>query len=192
MLAITTTFSYQKARAEYIYRDKTARELNYPLDGVVRGLRLIKTNSNTYQLLSDLKTAIDKTGGRDYAIIPGMAACWVKSLKVNPLSVDWVQHGALYNQRLYDRVIKELRASRGRIIVIVEKINIRLLAEGFVDAPNSDYYVVAKFVRTNFTRQERPDSLICINNKNGSCYLFFARRLLYGTARSTHHIEASA
>lgn len=152
LLAIISLAAFGIARENYIYREQSASNLNQNLDGVLPGARLIKTNGNTYNFLIDLKDAKDiaKSEGKNYCIIPDVAANWVRSSQCNPLSIDWPQSTELGKQELTDRVIRDMEAYRGRTIIIVQKYEAYSLASGFI--PLSDSYIVVHFVRSNFSK----------------------------------------
>lgn len=149
---IIVTFSFITARHNFIYREKSKSYLTQPIDGLLPGGKLIKTNINTYEFLGDLKNAINIAGYYDmsYAIIPDLAGYWVKSTQVNPLPIDWAQGTELNQQELVDRVIRSLKNQRGDIIILVQKVNASTLAAGFVPIPDNDYFAIVRYVRTNF------------------------------------------
>ena len=151
-VATLTMFCWRITREKYIYRERPAHDLTYSIDGLIPGAKLIRTNSNTYEFLVDLRLAIDRTGGRDYTIIPGSGCYWVKSIQENPLSIDCVQGIELSNQALFDRVVADLDAYRCKMIVLVEKVDTAELDKGFIPLPNISFYAVAQYVRKNFTK----------------------------------------
>ena len=86
---------------------------------------------------NDLQVAknIAKKEGKVYCIIPDVAANWVISSQTNPLSIDWPQNSELGRQELVDRIIEDLEAHRGGLIVIVQKYQASSLASGFTPLP---------------------------------------------------------
>ena len=144
--------SFFVARLKYPYRDKPAWELNSGLGGVLKGANLIRTNSVTYEFFEDLKSAIDKANGKIYAIIPDLAAYWVKSEQVNPLRVDWVSPVEIGNKAAMDNFTKGLKYRRGDIIFIVGKFDIRSLAYGLEPISDTERYEVVYYIRTNFAK----------------------------------------
>jgi len=146
------------ARPYYIYREQPSSELTKSLDGVLPGGRLIYTNPNTYEFLVDLNNAIDVVTVRDrtYAIIPDVPGHWVQSSQTNPLPVDWPQSVELGNQYLIERVIGELAAERGEVVVIVQKVQAFYLRDGFVPL-DEDQYPVVQYVRTNFRKTDETE-----------------------------------
>jgi hypothetical protein len=150
-LAILLSFAV--ARPYYIYREQPSSELTESLDGVLPGGKLLYTNPNTYEFLVDLDNAIDTVSARDrkYAIIPEVAGYWVQSNQMNPLLIDWPWPVELSNQYLTNRVIDDLVAKRGEVIVIVQKVDAFDLADGFVTL-DEDQYPVVKYVREHFRK----------------------------------------
>lgn len=152
LLVAISLVAFGMARENHIYREQSASHLNQDLGDVLPGARLIRTNDNTYSFLMDLQDAKNmvKSEGKNYCIIPDVAANWVRSLQRNPLSIDWPQETELGNQELVDRVVGDLEADRGRVIVIVQKYEANELASGL--APLSDSYAVVHYVRSNFRK----------------------------------------
>jgi len=152
LLLIATLIAFGIARENYIYRDMSAPYLTHDLGEVLPGAKLIKTNPNTYSFLKDLQVAknIAKEEGKVYCIIPDVAANWVKSSQTNPLSIDWPQNTELGRQELVDRIIEDLEAHRGGLIVIVQKYQASSLASGFTPLPDS--YTIVQYVRSNFNK----------------------------------------
>ena len=146
------------ARPYYIYRELPSGGLTESLDGVLPGGRLIYTNPNTYAFLVDLNYATDEVSSRNkaYAVIPDAPGYWVKSKQTNPLPVDWPQPVELNDQRLVDRVIRELEAQRGEVIVIVQKVQAFYLADGSVPL-DEDQYPVVRYVRDNFEKTDETE-----------------------------------
>jgi len=85
-----TIIAFVVARQTYICRETSAHFLIYNMGEVLPGEKLIKTNHNTYLFLEDLQVAenIAKEEGKEYAIIPHVAANWIKSSQTNPLSIE--------------------------------------------------------------------------------------------------------
>jgi hypothetical protein len=141
------------SRPYYIYRERPSSELTESLGGVLPGGRLIYTNPNTYEFLVDLNEATGAVTARDktYAIIPDVPGYWVQSRQRNPLPVDWPQPVELGTPYLIDRVISDLEAERGEVVVIVQKVQAFDLADGFVPL-DEDQYPVVQHVRTHFDK----------------------------------------
>jgi hypothetical protein len=154
LLFVTTVvvlvgFSY--ARCHYIYRERPARELRCPLDGVLAGGKKIWTNPQTFGYLQDLKQTIDNLHGREYAVIPDCAIHWVKAGQKNPLSIDWPQAPELSNPALFRRVINDLESRRGRLAIVTAKHEGAHLCNEL--KPITDdfwYYPIVAYVRHHF------------------------------------------
>ena len=156
-LLITTLIAFNVARKNSIYRDLSVSHLNYDLGEVLPGANLIRTNYNTYIFLKDLKVAknIAKEKGKEYSIIPDLAANWIKSSQPNPLSIDWPSSWGELLRRpdLVNRVIRDLEAYRGRLIIIIQKYIANSLAWGFKPISDSDQKIV-QYVHSNFNKIE--------------------------------------
>jgi hypothetical protein len=74
VLLSVSAYCYWISRHAYIYEDKPARELTYPMDGLLPGGYGLKTNQNTYEFFVDFKEALEKTKGRDFTLVPGLPA----------------------------------------------------------------------------------------------------------------------
>ena len=156
ILVIITLFGFGIARFKHSYfiylgHGEGVSEMNQPLDGIFPGASMIKTNLNTYRVLYDLRTAASKAGGQNYAIIPDICAYWVKSPQRNPLPVDWV---GTYGEHKpsSDRIIKALQACRGSLVVLVEKVKVNNLSDGFMPIPYNEQCEPVKYVLSNFNK----------------------------------------
>jgi len=154
LAALLLVIAFAIARFDHIYRDLPAPALTRYLDGVLPGGKQIRTNSNTYDYLADLHTAIARTNGRIHAILPDNAGFWVKHSQVNPLPADWADwllpEGSGKPSQL-DRMVEALETRRGRIVVIVQKVSARSLAMGFEPLAKARYPIV-DYVRASFTK----------------------------------------
>ncbi len=152
LLTVVSLVAFGIARRNHIYREQAASNLRYDLSGKFAGARLIRTNENTYRFLIDLENAknIVKDKGKRYCILPDIAANWVKSLQSNPISIDWPQRTELGRRELVDRVIGDLEANRGKVIVIVQKYAAAALSSGFTPLTRSN--AVVNHVRSNFSK----------------------------------------
>ncbi len=153
VLFIVSLFSYGISKQKYIWKDRPAAELTQALDGVLPGGRLIRTNPNTYGFLVDFKEAVEKTKGLDFTVIPGIPAYWVKSLRKNPLPIDWIFiRNELANKRpLIDRILRDLDKYHGKIVVLLQKVAADNIANGFVPLKDDE---IQQYVRTHFTKTD--------------------------------------
>jgi len=138
------------ARYFYVYRDRPASELTRHAGGVFAGARGIRTSKRTYRFLEDLNRAIDRTGGRRYAIVPDLALYWALAPQANPLAIDWPQNVELNTPSLRRRVFEGLREQRGDLVVILQKA-------AQVEGSENEYawgsfYSIVPYVRRHFTK----------------------------------------
>ena len=153
-LSVLALVSQGYARREYVYRDAHAAGLTAPLDGILNGAALINSNPNVRDFLSDLRDAVaalEESHSR-YAIIPDIAAYWIRSPQSNPLPVDWAQSTELPTSGLRDKVIGSLDSQRGNLVILVQKVEASELARGFVPLGDSDRYALVRHVRSNYTK----------------------------------------
>jgi len=153
LLTLVTLVAFCVGRYHYIYRDLAANELTKPLDGVLPGGRLLRTNPNTYAFLSDLNLAISETHGTPYAIIPGFSAYWVKGPQLDPVPIDWPYQEMLPNPKMITQFQKSIADQKGKVVLIVEKVEPTDLRDGF-EPLNEPIYpeAVLSYVRSNFTK----------------------------------------
>jgi hypothetical protein len=144
------------ARLGHIYRELPAPRLTRALDGVFPGAAGIRTNPNTGWFLDDLRAAVDRDPERPFAIIPDVPGYWARARQRNPLPIDWPQSTELATPDLTGRVIASLESQRGRLRVLVQKVEARFLAERFVRLRVRDYPVV-EHVQRHWTRVGETD-----------------------------------
>lgn len=147
--AVVPAFAH--ARRAYVYRDRPAAELVHPLDGVFPGARGIRTSARTFAFLRDLRSAVALAKGARYAIVPDLAGYWVDVKDHNPLPVCWATKPELNDPTLLARAESALEAGRGRLVVIVQKVNAGLLSDGFFPVPDEPETLVP-LVRRRFER----------------------------------------
>jgi hypothetical protein len=152
-LLIVSLVSYSVGRSQHIYRDRSARELTAKLDGVLPGGALIRTNPNTSEFLADLRLATREVSGSQYAVVPGIPGYWVKADQLNPLLMDWPLAEAMPNPKMVDRLIQDLAVQKGKIVLIVEKVEPTTLKMGFLPLRESLYPpAFLSYVRENFQK----------------------------------------
>ncbi len=151
VLILVTLAAFYVGRHEHVYFDLPADKLTARLDGVLPGARLLRTNPNTYAFLSDLDTAISKTHGVRYAIVPGFPVYWVDSPQLNPLPTDWGNRYNLNNPRTVAREVESIAKQQGDIVLLVQKVEPADLREGFLPLKESEYpEPLLSFVRSHF------------------------------------------
>ena len=142
-------FAY--GRCNHIFKDRPARELRCPLDGVLGGGKKVWTNPQTFGYLQDLKQTIDNLHGQEYAVIPDSAIHWIKAGQKNPLSIDWPQGTELSNPALYRRVIDDLESRRGRLAIVTAKYEgVHLCNELKPITDDFSFYAIVAYVRSHF------------------------------------------
>lgn len=153
LLTLVTLVAFCVGRYHHIYRDLAANELTARLDGVLPGGRLLRTNPNTFAFLSDLNLAISETHGTPYAIIPGFSAYWVKGPQLDPVPIDWPYQEMLPNPKMIVQFQQSIADQKGKIILIVEKVEPTDLRDGF-EPLNEPIYPqsVLSYVRSNFAK----------------------------------------
>ncbi len=152
---LATLPAFHQTRTHGIYREQDAAKLTCPLGGVLPGARLIYTNPNTHAFLTDLNVAIGMaaTNGLRYAIVPEVAAHWVKAAQRNPLPIDWAKTTELSTTGLLDRVIRSLEGQRPEQVVLVQKVTANSLQDGFYPLENRQRrYPAAAYVRKHFEK----------------------------------------
>src|SRR5262249_49663014 len=114
----------------------------------------IYTNPNTYAFMSDLTSAVESAEAynAEYAILPDVAAYWVKSKQQNPLPMVWPMGQEVDNPVLLHRFIAAMDEKRPNTVFIVQKVEATALANGFFPLADSDYYEVVRYARTHFTK----------------------------------------
>lgn len=123
LLLIPTLFIFKHVRENQIYEEQPAQTLTYRLDGIYPGGINITTNKRTYTFLLDLQKAIKIVGNREFAILPDTPGYWAAAPQKNPLPIDWPNTGELHTKPLMDRTIAVLKEKRGKIVIIMQKIN---------------------------------------------------------------------
>jgi hypothetical protein len=153
-VAFTTIclLSFMWTRSNFTYREQPVRNMTETLNESLPGGKWIKSNTNTYEFLNDLQKAIvaADSPGHTFTIIPDCAGYWVKSQKLNPIPIDWIQKIELNKPELLNRVISTLESIRNTNVVIVQKYEAKSLANGFI--PLSNEYAVVEHVTHSFQK----------------------------------------
>ena len=149
-LSIVAALSYKVGRQKYVYEDRSANELTASLEGILPGLRGIRTNINTREFLVDLRDTVNQFEKHEVFIIPGVAAYWVRSTRINPALNDWLADVAwTHRPALINRCIQNLETHHGTSVILLQKYKAGYLAKGFIPYgadPTLDY------VRTHFKK----------------------------------------
>jgi len=145
LVAGVTLLLTTAARWRFIYRQPARSQLTSPLGEVLPGGRGILTDETTHACLADLRRiATDAvTAGQAYAVIPDMAAEWIRSPQPNPLTCDWPQDTELGSERLQRQVQQEISSQNG-LLVAVQKYYSLPLGRQRVALP--DHYSLVRYV----------------------------------------------
>lgn len=142
VLAVLAGAAMYQARHRFVYRDLPA-DLQYAdLGPVFPGGRGIRTNAETAALLADLRVAIATAGSTRYAVIPDLAAHWVRADRPNPLFADWPFTVELSNPKHFLRVLDDFHHGRGKLVVIIQKYRADVLPQGRVAFSGVPYDIV--------------------------------------------------
>jgi hypothetical protein len=146
-------FNGYVARTQNIYRESALAAINAPLDAVMPGAALLRTNRRTDAFLTDLKHAVDdlETTGKRYAIVPDVAGWWPSAAQPNLLAVDWAHPMESPSPELQARLNRSLDAQRGRLVAIVQKVSTDALHKRFAPL-DSSYCKLLEHVRTTWTK----------------------------------------
>ncbi len=129
-VSIIIFLSFVYGRFNYIYREAPVSLITLELSEVMHGMKNIRTNANTYKVLADLNSAINKIvkDGKQYAIIPENAGFWVKAEHQNPLSIDWIFRTELNQPYLVDRIINDIKDKRGKVVFVLQKYDAEFIS----------------------------------------------------------------
>lgn len=149
--SVLITLSFVFNRENHIYKEQPAHALTYALGDVLRGGSGIRTNGNTYALLRDLRNVTDQVrhSGKQFILLPDLAAYWITSEQLNPLPIDWVQGIELKHPALMKRVIDNLYAHSDRQVVILEKFDPAVLAYEKVPLDDPGFYAIVDYVHAH-------------------------------------------
>jgi len=152
-LAAFAVFNGYAARTRAIYREPTLAEIKAPLDAVMPGAALLKTNQRTHAFLTDLKHAVDaiEATGKRYAIVPDVAGWWPSAAQPNPIAVDWAYRIETPSPELQAALTSSLDEQRGTLIALVQKVSAEVLHERFAPL-DSSYCMLLEHVRTSWNK----------------------------------------
>ena len=135
-------------------------ELDYSLREIWPGGYQIKTNKNTYEVITELNREIKLISPQQFTILPDFSGYFVKSRKTNPLVVDWItelyqgsdKEKPVFNEALLQRFYKSLDKNRGKIVLLIPKFHSASLWRGFFSLPENSYYSFLKYIPELFTK----------------------------------------
>jgi hypothetical protein len=150
VVALMAVAKFVDVRRQDVFLDRPANELTYEIGEVFPGTKMIRTNEQMYLLAEDLMDAVARTDGRPYTVIPDFVAYWAKAPETNPSPIDWQWPVELREPELVQRVVTDLDSQRGDVVIIVQKVNTRTIAQGFYPLP--DTFVVVEHVQSHYTK----------------------------------------
>ena len=152
-LAAFAMFNGYVARTRAIYREPTLAEINAPLDEILPGGALLKTNQRTHAFLTDLRHAVDgiEATGKRYAVVPDVAGWWPSAAQPNPLAVDWAYPMETPSSELQAQLTSSLDGKRGQLIALVQKVSAEHLHKRFKPL-DSSYCKLLEHVRTSWNK----------------------------------------
>jgi hypothetical protein len=152
-LTAFAVFNGYVARTRAIYREPPVAEIKAPLDEVLPGGALLKTNQRTHAFLTDLKHAVDgiEATGKRYAIVPDVPGWWPSAAQPNPIAVDWAYPMEAPSPELQAQLTSSLDEKRGTLIALVQKVSAELLHERF-EPLDSSYCTLLEHVRTSWNK----------------------------------------
>jgi hypothetical protein len=152
-LTAVAGFNGCAARTRAIYREPPLAEINAPLDGILPGGALLKTNQRTHAFLTDLNHAVDgiEATGKRYAIVPDVAGWWPSAAQPNPLAVDWAYPMETPSRALQAELTSSLDEQRGQLVALVQRVSAERLHEHF-EPLDSSYCRLLEHVRTSWTK----------------------------------------
>ena len=155
VLAGFVAFGFNRSRHRHVYMEQPAARLTCKLDGVFHGARGVRTNPNTFAFLEDLQKAVAlaRQDPWPHAIVPDIPGYWASSVPRNPLPIDWAKNTELNTVALLSRVQDSLDSQRGRLTVIVQKVEAFPLRYGFAPLRDPEKFAVAHYVRTHAVKR---------------------------------------
>lgn len=155
IVTLVVSGHWWSARRDHLPNEATAPLLTHRLDGVLAGADGIMASPNTFAVLADLRDLVRRLDGRPYAVVVDAPGWWAGSEQRNPLLSDWPQNIELCNLELQDRFSAHAVSLRGRVVFIVQKVQMSTLAEKFVPVGNLNlYFGAAVWIQHTFRKRE--------------------------------------
>jgi hypothetical protein len=119
------------------YRDLPGKELTLDLGRLLPAFGHIRTNAGTYDYYRDLVGLYNKYPGmKDHVVVaPNNAILYPVLGTQNPFPLDWLQREEFVGSETRVRADMEVALASGRIYVMLEKCNSKLLDSGFHPLP---------------------------------------------------------
>ncbi|MEN9522580.1 MAG: hypothetical protein RL065_957 [Bacteroidota bacterium] len=124
-------------RTNFIYREKTAKELQYKLDSVY-GFSGIKTNKNTAAAMKELNGICLRLRINNYAVIADYAGFWATHHHNNLTLIDWSIADELVSKNVHDTYWNNLVANKKIKYIITQKYYSEFLADSLVPIKSND------------------------------------------------------
>ncbi|MEY4875853.1 MAG: hypothetical protein RL708_1002 [Bacteroidota bacterium] len=134
---ICSSIAFIYLRTNFIYRDKTAKELNYKLDKIY-GFGGIKTNKNTAQAMNELNGICARLKNNNYCIVADYAGFWAAHHNNNLILLDWTIGDEMPTKALHDKCWKSIAGNKKIKFIIIQKYYSHCLADSLVSIKQND------------------------------------------------------
>jgi hypothetical protein len=149
-LTLVICIVFYISRTTNIYRDAAAKELAYPLDGIVQGASGIYTNKHTYAVLKELDSL--KTALPELTVVPDFTACAIPDAPYSKIRTEWPNKTEIPNDRILAKVTEGIENDSSAVFLI-PLYQTALLKDGFTPLENNGMdYPIVRFIRTNFPK----------------------------------------
>jgi hypothetical protein len=134
---LISTVAFVYLRTNFIYRDKSAKELTYKLDRIY-GFGSIKTNKNTAMAMNELNTICYKLKTNNYCILSDFAGFWAAHPNNNPTILDWSISDEMPSKSLKNIYWKSIYDNKKIKFIITQKYYSEFLADSLVSIKSND------------------------------------------------------
>ncbi len=110
LLLATTSWLFDVARQQHVYRDRPSTQLTASLSGVSPAFGDIRTNTQTAEFLSEMAQCVNRYPSRYVAILPENAAMYPALSLTNPFPIDWIWS-------------EDIHGSEARILATTDRLN---------------------------------------------------------------------
>jgi hypothetical protein len=150
---ISSSIAFIYLRTNFIYRDKTAKELNYKLDKIY-GFGGIKTNKNTAQAMNELNGICARLKNNNYSIITDYAGFWAAHHNNNLMLLDWTIGDEMPSKALHDKCWKSIADNKKIKFIITQKYYSHCLADSLVSIkPNDKQHDLIDSVQNHYIKK---------------------------------------
>jgi hypothetical protein len=145
LIAIAPYYTYY--RLNNIYRDLSAKYLDYDLGEIYYDFKLIKTNKHMFNYFVDLKKTYNFYSKKtQVAIMPSTTGFWLTTKAINPLNIDWVNDYEHPSINQTQSIIRKIKSNK-TLTLFVNKYFIEYLYQGKIKPRRES--IVADFVEEN-------------------------------------------